>query len=201
MSPRAILKNAEQKGLNAFAVTDHNTITGGINALKISKEMRSNVIVIVGAEILTNIGDVVGLFLNDEIKSRDIFEVIDEIHRQGGLVVLPHPFRGHIFGDLKTVTNRLDMLEVFNSRSPIRTDQIQFLKSSKKTLLGSSDAHFPQEIGLCQSTLSSEDLSTEEIRQMLLNPDNVTPYGSFGSHFFQIFSQIVKFIKSTAIIS
>jgi len=197
MSPKTILKNAEHKGLNALAVTDHNSISGGIQTLRISKETNSNIKVIVGAEIATNKGDLVGLFLNEEIKSRNFSDVVSEIRCQGGLAVLPHPFKGHKFSDLTYVASHVDMIEVLNSRTPIKRDQIQFLKTLNKTLLGSSDAHFPQEIGLCKSTLSIDNLTIDEIKQMLLVPSKIVPYGSFGTEFFQIFSRFVKVVKHT----
>lgn len=195
MSPKTILKTAERKRLNAIAITDHNTIAGGIKTFRTSKEMKSKVMVIVGAEISTNMGDVIGLFLNDEIKSMDILEVIGEIRRQDGLIILPHPFRGHKFCDLRVVIDQIDLLEIFNSRCPITLEQIHLLKALNKTLVGNSDAHFPQEIGLCNSIFDSSDLDIDQIKRMLPYPSNAMAYGSYGSSLFQVFSQIVKFVK------
>ena len=75
-----------------MAITDHGTIQGGL-ATRVSSP--NSFIVIVGAEIKTEFGDIVGLFLNEEIKSHRINEVIDEISDQSGLIVLPHLFREH----------------------------------------------------------------------------------------------------------
>lgn len=46
----------------------------------------------IGSEISTERGEVIGLFLSEEIISRNFLEVIDLIKEQGGIVVLPHPF-------------------------------------------------------------------------------------------------------------
>ena len=78
------------KGLDGIAVTDHNTIRGGVETEKSNK---SQLEIIIGSEIKTEYGDIIGLFLNEEIKSTTFWEVIDEINSQSGLVVLPHPFR------------------------------------------------------------------------------------------------------------
>ncbi|PKP56990.1 MAG: hypothetical protein CVT88_09505, partial [Candidatus Altiarchaeales archaeon HGW-Altiarchaeales-1] len=87
-----IIKRARMKGLSGIAITDHETIKGAKIAEKYSND---DFIVIVGCEINTEMGDIIGLFLNEEIKSRKSLSVIDEIKGQEGTVVLPHPFRGH----------------------------------------------------------------------------------------------------------
>lgn len=196
MSPKTILKIAERRGLNAVAITDHNTIAGGVKAYGTSKKEKTKVMVITGAEISTNIGDVVGLFLNKEIKSRSILEVIEEIRAQDGLVLIPHPFRSHEFDNLRAIIGQIDLVEKFNSRCPITLQQNHLLQTLNKTLVGGSDAHFPQEIGLCRTIINSSDLDIHEIKRMLRCPSNVRAYGSYGSSFFQTLSHIVKFIRS-----
>lgn len=192
-----ILKTAERKQLNAIAITDHNTIAGGIEVLRVCREIKSPVKVIVGAEILTNIGDIVTLFINEEIKSKDVLEVIDEVRGQGGLVVVPHPYKSHKLKDLWNIIDRVDMVEIANSRSPITKEKACFLETLNKTLVGSSDAHFPQEIGLSRTIIDSCDvMNAEQIKTILLNPSEVRAYGETGSRFFQYFSQIVKAVKT-----
>lgn len=196
MNPKTILRTAERRGLNAIAVTDHNTIRGGVKTLRISEEEKSKVMVIVGAEISTGIGDLIGLFLNEEIKSRNTLEVVDEIQAQDGLLLVPHPFRGRKFGGFQVIISRINLLEIMNSHSPITLEQIHFLKTFNKTLVGGSDAHFPQEIGLCKTILDSSILDIDEIKKKLLLPSNAIAYGSYGSPLFRMLSQMVRFIKS-----
>jgi predicted metal-dependent phosphoesterase TrpH len=197
MSPKTILKTAEHKGLNAIAITDHNTIQGGVLASRISREENSKVTVIIGEEISTNIGDVIGLFLSNEIKSMNVLEAISEIHSQGGVVLVPHPFRGHDLRGLSDLVSKTDLIEIFNSRSPIKLEQIQYLKTLNKTLVGCSDAHFPQEIGLCKSISHSCYSEIDEIRKFLLDPSKIVAWGSEGSMLFHRLSQVVKLMKST----
>ena len=68
LSPKTILKVAKKKGLTGIAVTDHNTIRGGLEVKEINKDR--DFTVIVGSEVQTEIGDIIGLYLSDEIKSR-----------------------------------------------------------------------------------------------------------------------------------
>jgi len=92
MSPKKIIKTAVKKNIDLIAITDHNTIKGGVEVKKASGD---NIKVIVGAEIKTDIGDIIGFNLNNEIKSINWEEVLDQIKAQGGLSMLPHPYRSH----------------------------------------------------------------------------------------------------------
>jgi predicted metal-dependent phosphoesterase TrpH len=195
MSSKTILKTAERRGLNAIAITDHNTTAGGVETFRLSKEKKSTVAVIIGAEIKTNIGDIIGLFLNHEIASNNIFEVIAEIRKQDGLVLVPHPFKGHKFEELREIINQVDLLEVLNSRSPITLEQNRLLRTINKPLAGCSDAHFPQEIGLCRSIFDSCALEIDDIKKMICHPLNITAIGIYGSSSFQRFSQVCKLVK------
>ncbi|MEM2899900.1 MAG: PHP domain-containing protein, partial [Thermoplasmata archaeon] len=112
MKPEKIIRIAKKKKLDGVAITDHNTIKGSIEAAKMTKNQ--DFIVISGTEIATDYGDIIGLYIDEEIRARRCLEVIDEIHTQGGLVVLPHPYKGHILND--EVLSRIDLIEVFNGR-------------------------------------------------------------------------------------
>lgn len=84
MEPRRLLKKAMMAGLDAVAITDHNRLT------KIKGE---EIIVIPGEEIRTTAGEIIGLFLSEEIPAGlEPFETMDRIREQGGIVVIPHPF-------------------------------------------------------------------------------------------------------------
>jgi hypothetical protein len=145
MGVDAIIRTARKRGLDGIAIIDHNTIAGGIAALKANHD--SEFQVIVGAEIKTDRGDVAGLFLNEEILSRQFDAVIDEIKLQCGLSVLVHPYRGHLFP--LDLARDVDFIEGFNARTK-REDNLRAYElglQSKKPLLAGSDAHTRPEIG------------------------------------------------------
>ena len=78
-------------GINCLAVADHNTISG---ALKL-KEM-APFKVISAEEIMTSMGELIGLFLTEEVpKGLSPEETIARIKSQGGLVGIPHPYGRH----------------------------------------------------------------------------------------------------------
>jgi len=145
LSPERIIKVAKRKGLHGVAITDHNTIKGGIEALKINED--EDFQVIVGAEIRTEYGDIIGLFLEDEITTNKFEEVIEEIKSQGGLSVLAHPYRQYKFPE--EIIDKVDLVEVFNARSKKRDNRRALHLAAKynKPVIAGSDAHLPFEIG------------------------------------------------------
>ncbi len=145
-----IIRIARKRGLDGIAVTDHDTIRGGQEAVKLKPE---GIDVICGCEVSTDRGDVIGLFLTEEIRARDHLEAIKEIHAQGGVAIVPHPFDS-IRGSAFWLTDRdaclIDAVEVINARCVFRrsnasADKYADLYSIAKT--GGSDAHFGAEIG------------------------------------------------------
>jgi len=144
MSPKKIIKTAVKKNLDLIAITDHNTIKGGV---EVKKASGNNIKVIVGAEIKTDIGDIIGFNLNNEIKSINWEEVLDQIKAQGGLSMLPHPYRSH--KNIYEIAKKVDFIEVWNARSTIDQNEQAFnlAKKLKKKMLAGSDAHLYSEIG------------------------------------------------------
>ena len=146
LRPDTIIKIAKKKGLNGVAITDHNTIKGGVEASNVNKD--DDFVVIVGSETKTEYGDVLGLFLTDEIRSRVFADVVDEIRDQGGLTVLAHPFRkGIVFP--RDLLGHVDLIEGFNARSPKNLNQkaIELARDCRMSVTAGSDAHLGFEIG------------------------------------------------------
>ena len=102
--------------LNIIAITDHNTIEF---ALFCQKKLGNQIIV--GEEISTLQGHLIGLFLQHEIKPhQDILKAADEIKSQGGLVYVPHPFdifrKGIGQKNLEKILSLVDIVETCNGR-------------------------------------------------------------------------------------
>ena len=153
LKPKKILKIAKKRKLNGIAVVDHNTIAGGLKVKKANKDKDFEVIV--GAEIKTKHGEVIGLYLKNEIKSRDFFKVIEEIRKQKGIVLIPHPFTYGIFrkgAKSHLLKAKIDAIEAINGRCMFKSENIKALKFAKKHNIAKtagSDAHFASEIGKC----------------------------------------------------
>ncbi len=152
-TPQAIIRRCQKIGINCVAVADHGTIEGAQRVKEIAPFR-----VIVAEEILTPLGEVMGMFLTEPIPSNiPVDEAFGRIKAQNGLVCLPHPFdsmrgindRG--FSQMMELLPQVDVLEVFNSRA------MRFTNSNAKALAfatkhgllksAGSDAHTSGEIG------------------------------------------------------
>jgi len=152
LSPERIEPIALQRGIDVVAITDHNTMQGARAVAFCSSRIK----VIVGEEIRTTQGELIGYFLNEEIPAGlSPQETIAEIRRQGGLVSVPHPFdrlrSSRLQPDaLSEIINWIDMLETFNARDIFtRRDErliVRALEAGVVPVAG-SDAHFGIEIG------------------------------------------------------
>lgn len=191
LNPEKIIHIAKKKGLDGIAITDHNTIKGGLNALKYKCDGLN---IIVGSEITTEIGDVLGLFLNEEIKSNNYLEVIDEIRDQNGIAILAHPFKNVNFLD-DDILLKVDALEGFNARVKSSNEKIQLLSLKNKfPLTAGSDAHFYFEIGRGVTMLNNIN-DFEDIRKAIIS-GNTKIYGKTSSAYVSTGSKIIKSLKA-----
>ena len=151
ISPGLVLRLAKKRKLNGIAVTDHHTIKGALEVRKLNKD--KNFEVIIGEEITTEYGDILGLYLKKEVKSRKLFNVIKEIKKQKGIIIVPHPFRivpwlkfKYPLGKLK---GKIDAIETFNSRNLVYSNNASKRTARKYNFpeVGSSDAHIPLDVG------------------------------------------------------
>jgi hypothetical protein len=146
-----IISRCLEIGINCIAIADHGTIEGALKMQEIAPFT-----IIVAEEILTPHGEIMAMFLTEGIPSGlSVEQTLARIRAQGGLVCIPHPFDAFRQSALdsriiETIVDQIDILEVFNSRSPL-------LRSSTKANLfaekygmaksAGSDAHIASEIG------------------------------------------------------
>jgi predicted metal-dependent phosphoesterase TrpH/glycosyltransferase involved in cell wall biosynthesis len=148
-----LLDHAEQIGLGTIAVTDHNAFSGAEEAVELARGRALTVIP--GEEVKTDAGEVIGLFLNEEIpRGMSWVDTIAAIREQGGVVYLPHPFdRLHTIPDAGTLHRHLgeiDVFEVYNARLLFETfndEALRFARKYNLTMGAGSDAHVLQGVG------------------------------------------------------
>ena len=158
-SPEDIVEAAAGR-LDVIAVTDHNRIKGAFKAKEYAlKNSFLEVDVIIGEEISTKNGHVVGLFLENKIiPGKTAQETIDEIHLQGGLAIAPHPYYFVSYAEkgyapIRKLLSELDFdaVEVINNSSTfsIFSNAAASLANVSIGLsqLGASDAHRMDFIG------------------------------------------------------
>lgn len=172
MSPKKVVRLAKARGVDAIAITDHNEVAGAYEARDYGKQI--GIEVVIGEEITTKAGDILGLFIKDRIKTYDPFEAIDEIKRQGGIAIMPHPFSGRVAID-ERVVKRLHGCEGYNARhsklkeidnSIGEPDVVDFARQYKLVLTAGSDAHFYPDVARARTIVSASTL--EEARQAIL---------------------------------
>ncbi len=191
-----LLAEASQRGLGAIAVTDHNEISGALEA----RAKASGIQVIVGEEVKTaEQGEVIGLFIEEKIpRGMTLQETIAEIKRQGGLVYVPHPFdRMHAVPDyehLLGVIDDVDAIEVFNPRVAIaefNEEAVRFAAKYRMIAGAGSDAHVPQGLGSVRIRMRAFD-GPDEFLQSLRDADIIRNPASL------LYVQALKFLQTKA---
>jgi len=156
-----IIEIATRQGLDGIAITDHNTTKGGMLAKRLNTH---DLEVICGCEFATDQGEVIGLFLTEEIKGYKCAaeEVIDAIKDQGGIVIVPHPFDRFRNGiDPSRFRDRIDAIEVLNARCVLdrfNREAVAFAWREGVATVGGSDAHAGYEIGCAGTSFDGNDL-------------------------------------------
>jgi hypothetical protein len=165
-SPKEIIKSVKKKGLNGIAITDHNTIKGGLAGAKLSNK---DFVVIPGIEISTSDGHLIALNIKKDVpKGLSVEETVDKIIDLGGTPIVPHLFRtmsGIKEDKLKDMINKISTIEIFNSCS-IPKSNYKMSKTAKKYNLGGtggSDSHMPEYCGLGYTTINDGELSIDNI--------------------------------------
>ncbi len=189
-----LLDAAKKVGLGAIAITDHNEISGALEA----RERANGIKVIVAEEVKTaDQGEVIGLFIEEKIpRGMTLQETITEIRRQGGLVYVPHPFdRMHAVPDyehLLDVVEEIDAMEVFNPRvafSAFNEEAARFAAKYRIVAGAGSDSHVAQGLGSVKIRMRDFD-GPEEFLESLRDADIVRKRQSL------LYVQALKFIQT-----
>ena len=173
----SLLETAKEAGLGAIAITDHNEVSGALEA----RERADGIKVIVAEEVKTaDQGEVIGLFIEEKIpRGMTLAETIAEIRRQGGLVYVPHPFdRLHSVPDYEhmlQVVDEIDAIEVFNARvwaKSFNEEAARFAAKYRIVAGAGSDSHVVQGLGSVKIKMRDFD-GPEEFLASLRDADIV----------------------------
>ncbi|HXA54138.1 MAG TPA: glycosyltransferase [Solirubrobacteraceae bacterium] len=195
-----LLATAREQGLGAIAVTDHNEVSGALEARERAAAMDGAPRVIVGEEVKTAAeGEVIGLFIEERIpRGLTLSETIAEIKRQGGVVYVPHPFdRMHAVPDyehLLPVLAEVDAIETFNPRVAIgafNEEAARFAAKYRIPAGAGSDAHVAQGLGSVRVKMRDFE-GPAELVQSLRDAEIVTRPTSL------LYVQALKFLETRA---
>lgn len=152
-SLEAVVLACQHNKIDVLAITDHNEIWA---AQKLAALGLANPQFIVGEEVYTNQGEIIGLFLQEKIaRGQSPEHTLAEIHEQGGLALLPHGFDHLKPSTLKAVARErikasLDIIEAFNGHTAqARSNHhaLVWATSHGLPISGGSDAHRAADIG------------------------------------------------------
>jgi predicted metal-dependent phosphoesterase TrpH len=146
-----------ERGVAVQAITDHNEIWGAQElARRALADAGGALTIIVGEEITTAEGELIGLFLDEKIEpGLSPEETVRRIKAQGGLVYLPHGFdpmkRSRLRPRaLERIAHDIDVVETFNARiSQPRWNRaaVRWAQARGLPISAGSDAHTRQDIG------------------------------------------------------
>ncbi len=150
LSPGELLAAAAREGIDCLAITDHDEIRGALEVRR-----AGGVRVIVGQEISTRDGHLIGLFLRERIPPGLSAErTCERIRAQGGLVLAPHPFARLCSHSLRGAARRLvgwlDAVEVLNAQNPLVWEDARAARFARRHGLAvyvGADAHLRGRIG------------------------------------------------------
>jgi PHP domain/Glycosyltransferase Family 4 len=193
-----LLASAREQGLGAIAVTDHNEISGALEAQ--AQATRAGVKVVVGEEVKTaGEGEVIGLFIKERIpRGLSLADTVAEIKRQDGVVYVPHPFdRMHSVPDyehLLEILDDVDAIEVFNPRvaiSAFNEEAVRFAAKYRVVAGAGSDSHVAQGLGSVRIQMRDFD-GPREFMQSLRDAEIITRPSSL------LYVQALKFLQTRA---
>jgi predicted metal-dependent phosphoesterase TrpH len=178
-NPRDVVQAAKKAGLQVIAITDHDTLEGAIRAQEYShSRVDLGVEVILGEEISTVNGHVIGLFLKTFIPPRlTAKRTVELIHRQGGVAILPHPFHPYT-GKSANFPRAVELIEdiPFDGLetlsqgefygAPFNAKAARLCQKKGLAAVGSSDAHDVRFVGMAHTEFAG--WTGEDLRRSLL---------------------------------
>jgi len=180
LSEDRLIRLAMERGLTHIAVTNHNNVEGAmaVRDRVLAQGLEDRLHIVLGEEVSTTDGEVVGIFLAETIApGLTAEETADEIHAQGGLVSIPHPYdpfrRSHIReAPLLQLADagKIDAIEVFNSRVTLARHNEQAADLAARygiPGIACSDAHSGLEVAMSFNALPAFE-TADELRAALL---------------------------------
>jgi predicted metal-dependent phosphoesterase TrpH len=194
ITPKDLIYYAKNRGLNAVAVTDHNSLEG---AYKIAKD--TNFLVIPGMEVSSSDGHIVALNVSEPIpRGLSAPETVLRIHKAGGIAIACHPY-AYFKGSLKgNVCETFDAIEIINARAfPFKRSVKKATETANRLNLsrvGGTDAHYGPQIGYGYTVIEAEEASVEAIAEAIVE-GHCQPFGQavpFTLNLMQEFERVKR---------
>jgi predicted metal-dependent phosphoesterase TrpH len=202
-------KTAAQRGINVVCITDHDTIEGAKEFQARARGSGDPLQIVVGEErTLADKSHLIGLFIQEHITSNTLAGAIEEIHSQGGFVLMPHPFRKKdgLLRDIEQpnaeAVRGIDAFELFSAKGSFAdNERARSLLSLPLGVFGGSDAHYESDIGQCVCELPLRGSTEESLRAMLKKQSPFTirgihkDAGSDERRYAPMYYRVKRFIR------
>ncbi len=203
-SPASVVRAAAKRGLTHLAITDHDRIDGALEARDRSAADAPGLTVIVGQEIRTLAGDLIGAFLRAAIPpGLSAVEAIAAVREQGGLVGVAHPFdrfRGSLGrGDaaaLEALAGSVDWIEAWNARLLVGDGNERAAELASRLGvpgIAVSDAHTTLEVGIASTVLGGDPSTPVGLREALAGPRELVT--GRGSAYLRLLGPAAKLVQ------
>lgn len=179
-SPSAVARAAASRGLTHLAITDHGTLDGALEARATAPP---DLAILVGQEIRTTDGDLIGVFLREAVPAGlSPVEAIAAVREQGGLVGIAHPFdrfRGSLGrGDARlALASEVDWIESWNARIVVGDGNVrasELAAAAGVPGVAVSDAHTTVEVGVASTRLAGDPSTPDGLRAALAGDRHLT---------------------------
>ncbi len=201
--PAELIARARAIGLDKIAVTEHNRLDGALAAKKLAPDL-----VIVGEEIKTTHGEIIGYFLHEEVpRGLSPQETIRRLRDQGAVITIPHPLdslRRSAMGlePVLSVIDEVDALEILNARCVRAQDNqaaAELARQHGKLITAGSDAHIPYEVGRCYVEMPPFDDNAVDFLAALSHARACGKISPFWPHFASTYARWRKRILPVAL--
>ena len=181
-----MVRAAASRGLTHLAITDHDRIDGALEARERARVEAPDLHVIVGQEIRTTAGDLIGVFLRESVPpGLTPVAAIAAVRAQGGLVGIAHPydrFRGSVgkgeADAVEDVAGQVDWIEAWNARLIVGDGNVRAAELAARAGVAGvavSDAHTTLEVGIAATRLQGDPSTPDGLRGALRGPIELVP--------------------------
>jgi predicted metal-dependent phosphoesterase TrpH len=189
-----LINAARLRGLDKIVITDHNTITGALEAYSLAPDL-----VIVGEEVQTTQGEFLAAFVSDPLpKGLEPAEALARLKSQNAFISVSHPFdpkrSGWPLQTLEWLAPQVDAIEVLNARvisSSYNKQALEFAIRHQLPGGAGSDGHHPSEIGRVYSDLPDFH-DAESLRIAIKNAKQMGKISSPLVHFYSVWARYKK---------
>lgn len=197
-SPGSVVRAAAARGLTHLAITDHDRLDGAFAARDAAPP---GLTVIVGEEIRTLDGDLIGVFLTEAVPAGlPATEAVAAVREQGGLVGIPHPFdrfRGSLLrvAAMEELAGEADWVEAYNARivgGAGNERAAAFAREHGLPGVAVSDAHSVLEVAVAYTALDGDPSTPDGLRSALASVELAPGRASYLARLVTPFAKVVQ---------